>query len=162
MKILVVSDTHGRLDHFQMVLKRVAPVDRILHLGDVEGDEEFLRGTVGCPIIFVAGNCDRLSREPWERVVELAGHRIFMSHGHRYGVHRGLARLNAAAEEAQADVVLYGHTHVPDLSYIGERAFLNPGSLSLPRQEGHSPSFAILEIDAKGQCHFSINFLKNG
>ncbi|MCD8077313.1 MAG: metallophosphoesterase [Lachnospiraceae bacterium] len=158
MKILVVSDTHGQLHHFQTVLKRVAPVDRILHLGDVEGDEEILRGTVGCPILFVAGNCDRLSREPWERVVELSGHRILMTHGHRYGVQRGLARLNASAEEAQADVVLYGHTHIPDLSYVGERAFLNPGSLSRPRQEGHRPSFAILEIDAKGQCHFSISY----
>ncbi|MCD8125753.1 MAG: metallophosphoesterase [Lachnospiraceae bacterium] len=158
MKILVVSDTHGRLEHFRAVLKRVAPVDRILHLGDVEGDEDFLRGTVGCPITFVAGNCDRLSREPWERAVELGGRRIFMTHGHRYDVHRGLARLNLAAEEAQADVVLYGHTHIPDLSYIGERAFLNPGSLSLPRQEGHRPSFAILEIDAKGQCHFTISY----
>ena len=42
MKILVVSDTHRRLDNLQIVLERVQPVDMLIHLGDAEGEEKFL------------------------------------------------------------------------------------------------------------------------
>ena len=36
---------------------------------------------------------------------------------------------------------------------------LNPGSLSYPRQDGHKPSFMLMEIDKEGEAHFSLNFL---
>lgn len=36
---------------------------------------------------------------------------------------------------------------------------INPGSLSYPRQDGHKPSFMLMEIDKEGEAHFSLNFL---
>ncbi len=160
MKILLVSDTHGHLKNFWTVYRKVSPVDLILHMGDIEGDEETLREGVDCPIEMVSGNNDIFGKEPTEKVLEIMGHKILMTHGHRRGVYRGLKGLGAAADEVGADLVLYGHTHIPDLSYIGDRVFVNPGSISIPRQEGRKPSFAILEIDSRGECHFSMNFLE--
>ena len=47
MKVLLVSDTHRHLNHFVTVLERVSPVDRILHLGDAEGEEDVIRSLAG-------------------------------------------------------------------------------------------------------------------
>ncbi|MDD6213383.1 MAG: metallophosphoesterase [Clostridiales bacterium] len=159
MKILLISDTHGRLDNFRRILKSVGPMDWVLHMGDVTGDEELVKAEAGCPVEFVAGNCDRMSQEPWDRFLSLGGHGILMTHGHRYHVNYGLDELEEAAELWEADVVLYGHTHVPEITYRGDRVFVNPGSTTLPRQPGHHPSYVLMEIDNKGECHFTINYL---
>ena len=39
MKILIVSDTHGRHSNLDEVLEREGNIDMFLHLGDVEGEE---------------------------------------------------------------------------------------------------------------------------
>ena len=49
---------------------------------------------------------------------------------------------------------------IPVIDYDDDIIALNPGSLSHPRQEGHQPSYILMEIDKTGQAHFSIHFLK--
>ena len=39
MKILIVSDTHRYHENYLQVLMRVAPVDMVIHCGDIEGSE---------------------------------------------------------------------------------------------------------------------------
>ena len=51
-------------------------------------------------------------------------------------------------EEVHADMVLYGHTHMPDLSADGPRLILNPGSLSRPRG-GSVESCALVLLEGK-------------
>lgn len=160
-KILVVSDTHGKLSNLREVIRKVRPVDRILDLGDVEGQEDEIRAMADCPVEFVCGNCDRTSREPWDRVLEIEGHRVLMTHGHHYSVGSTLERLKTAAAAEDADLVLFGHTHTPEKEEIDGRTFLNPGSISRPRQSGYRPSFAIVEIDDKGEFHTTINYLNH-
>ena len=46
MKILIVSDTHGRDDNLVKVLKKVKPIDFLIHCGDVEGSEKKIRELV--------------------------------------------------------------------------------------------------------------------
>ena len=159
MKILLVSDTHGKLANLRTLIRRVGKIDMLLHMGDVEGDESEILSFAGCPAEFVRGNCDLFSQLPSELVLAVAGHRIFMTHGHRYGVGYSLDDLAAAAKENQADVVCFGHTHVPEYGEIDGTIFINPGSLSRPRQEGHRPTYAILEIDRKGGLHVMQNEL---
>jgi hypothetical protein len=36
---------------------------------------------------------------------------------------------------------------------------VNPGSLTFPRQEGRRPSYILMELDEKGEAHFTINYL---
>ena len=50
--------------------------------------------------------------------------------------------LSLAAQEAGADVVLFGHTHVPYCSCEGGRWFLNPGSCGQSAQ----PTYGIIEL----------------
>lgn len=160
MKVLLVSDTHRHLNHFVTVLERVSPVDRILHLGDAEGEEDVIRSLAGStPVDFVAGNNDFFSHEDKEKEIMLGNYRVLMTHGHLYGVSTGISRLASEGEARGAQVVLYGHTHRPAIDHWGNLTLMNPGSLSYPRQQGRKPSFGILEIDREEKIHFTINFL---
>ena len=159
MNLLLVSDTHGKLKNLRTLLGRVKHADLLLHMGDAEGDEDEIRSFAGCPVEFVRGNCDTFSREPFDKVLDISGHRIFMTHGHRYGVGYSLDALCQAAREAGADIALFGHTHQPEQITDGELILVNPGSLSKPRQEGHKPTYALLEIDRQGKCHVTMNVL---
>ncbi|MBR6156606.1 MAG: metallophosphoesterase family protein, partial [Lachnospiraceae bacterium] len=58
MRILVVSDTHGDLQHLESVLSEEDDVDMLLHCGDICGDEDRVRQLVMCAVLGVAGNMD--------------------------------------------------------------------------------------------------------
>ena len=65
MKILIVSDTHGRLNNYEKVIKAVAPVDYMIHCGDVGYDPDDLsrvRELAGCPCSIVQGNNDMMMK----------------------------------------------------------------------------------------------------
>ena len=53
-----------------------------------------------------------------------------------------------------------GHTHRPVIEQERDLTLINPGSLSYPRQEGHVPSYVLMEIDQKGVAHYTLNFLE--
>lgn len=55
MRILIISDTHGRTNTIRDVLDTVGDIDMFIHLGDVCGDEEYIYDNVTCPIHMVAG-----------------------------------------------------------------------------------------------------------
>ena len=160
MKILLVSDTHRYLGNFLTVLDKVSPVDCILHMGDVEGDEDVIEAVADCPVHFVMGNNDFWSGGEREKELILDGVRIFMTHGHRYGVSMGLSHLEDEGRARGAKVVLFGHTHRPVIEYREDLVLMNPGSLSYPRQQGRKPSFGILEIDSRKELHFTIKYLE--
>ena len=42
MKILIISDTHGSHKNFDRVIEKERPLDMLIHLGDVEGDEDYI------------------------------------------------------------------------------------------------------------------------
>lgn len=148
MKILIVSDTHGREENLEKVLEKEGAIDRLIHLGDVEGSEDYIRMITGAtPVSMVAGNCDYWSDLPREALVELGDHLAFITHGHYYGVNGGVEQLRARAVEAGADIAMYGHTHRPYLEQEDDMTILNPGSLSLPRQQGRKPSYMVMELE---------------
>lgn len=161
MKVLVVSDTHGRIKNLERVLDKVKPIDLLLHLGDIgEGmpgsaGKSEISELAGCPVTAVSGNNDWLSRDPQERIIELGRHKALMTHGHRASVHYGTERIKELARQNGADIVLYGHTHVPDLDLSGDVWAINPGSLTLPRN-GSGYSYVIFDIDAAGEIHPSM------
>lgn len=86
MKVLIVSDTHGKDENLERAVYQEVPFDYLIHCGDVEGREIFIEALAECPCCIVAGNNDFFSDLPREDVVEIEGHRIFVTHGHLYGV----------------------------------------------------------------------------
>lgn len=157
MKILVVSDSHGFEGNLRKVIERVEPIDMLIHLGDFESGEDRIKKMVNCEVHMVPGNNDYAPHLDRDKVVSIASHRIFLTHGHKYGVYYGLYGLYDKAKENNCDVVLYGHTHIPKINYMDDITFVNPGSISLPRHNYTQPTFLIMEIDKKNEIHFTLN-----
>ena len=160
MKVLIVSDTHGREQNLAEALEQTGPIDQLIDLGDVEGGAEHIRELAGdAPAAIIAGNNDFFCDLPNERIFTLGGHRIFMTHGHGYFVHSGTLYLKREARKKGADIVMFGHTHKPYMEEDNELLVLNPGSLSLPRQEGHRPTYIVMEIADDGQISYELCYL---
>ena len=160
MKVLIVSDTHGREQNLAEALEQTGPIDQLIHLGGVEGGAEHIRELAGdAPAAIIAGNNDFFCDLPNERIFTIGGHRIFMTHGHGYFVHSGTLYLKREARKKGADIVMFGHTHKPYMEEDNELLVLNPGSLSLPRQEGHRPTYIVMEIADDGQISSELCYL---
>ena len=155
MHILVISDTHGRLDNFREVMRLDGPFDMILHLGDACHDEEDIREIAGvrCPVAVVRGNCDFMSSEPATRDFKIGRYKIHMEHGHL--LPNSLQSISYKAEELGADIMFFGHTHSPLLIWQGNVRIINPGSLSRPRQSGGNPTYLLMDVDGDGEITFT-------
>lgn len=158
MKILIVSDTHRRDGNLTGVLDMVGTPDMLIHCGDVEGSEDFIRSIAGCPVHMVAGNNDFFTDLKKEEEFYIGDYKVWLTHGHNYYVSMGTEFIREEAKSRGVDIVMFGHTHRPYLEQ-GKVTVLNPGSLSYPRQEGRRPSYILMELDTKGQAHYRINYI---
>lgn len=161
MKILIVSDTHRKDDHLKAVIKHTAPIDMLIHLGDIEGSEVYIPEWVNpeCEMQMVRGNNDFFSSLEREREIEIGTYKVLLTHGHYYNVSLGTEELVEDAKDRKFDIVMYGHTHKPYFDDSKGIIVLNPGSLSYPRQEGRRPSYMIMELDKRGKAHFTQYYL---
>ena len=149
-KVLVISDTHGRTDNLDKILPLVQPIDQLIHLGDVGRDIDYIEVVSGCPCCFVAGNNDFYSELPRERLIKLNGVPIFLTHGHYHYVNSRKDFIRSAALQRGARIALFGHTHVPYMEEDEAILVANRGSLSLPRQADHCPTYLLLYICEDG------------
>jgi putative phosphoesterase len=151
MKVLVVSDSHGQDLYVAKALDREWPIDAMLHLGDSQEDQdEFACILAGedVPLYMVRGNCDYDPSYPLSRIVELAGHRILMVHGHLCSVSAGTKDLVENALGNACDIAIFGHTHKPVIDDSEpDLLILNPGSITYPRQAGRKKSYIVLELE---------------
>ena len=149
MRIGVISDTHGDITALRQVIAAAGPVDHWLHAGDYFQDGWKLAELTGLPVTVVAGNCDRTTAVPVDAYTELAGKTIWLTHGHRHNVKYGLGELAWWGGQYGADIVVFGHTHIPYSGWHDGRLLFNPGSPGAPRG-GSNPSCGILHIQENG------------
>lgn len=159
MRILIVSDSHGKNTYLERALKTAAPFDMLIHLGDLEGSQHFLKENVTCPVEMVSGNNDFFCNVEREKSIMIDCYRVLLTHGHRHRVHGGTEDIKEWARINGADIVMFGHTHIP-LIERDDVIAVNPGSISLPRQENRRPSYLIMEIDSKKEVQFSIHYVE--
>ncbi|WP_026690569.1 metallophosphoesterase family protein [Alteribacter aurantiacus] len=145
MRAMIISDSHGwRKELKQVIDRHREEVDMIIHCGDSELETEASE-LVG--VNTVRGNCDFTGKFPEERVDEAKGIRVFTGHGHLLNVKMSSLQLKYKGEETEADVVCFGHSHVPEAFVEEGMVFLNPGSIRLPRGEVNVGTYVILEVD---------------
>ena len=161
--ITVIGDTHGRDDHRLEGRAReaVRGSELVVHTGDfttgavLDGFEREtgadLDGDGGSDgrsdLVAVYGNNDDAAvreRLPASRVVERAGIRFVVVHGHEHGG----AALAYLGRQEDADVVVVGHSHRPEWRTVDGVGILDPGSHADPRW--HRPAHAELEPTAEG------------
>lgn len=148
MRLLVISDTHGRVQSAMRIYEMEngkAPVDLIVHLGDLQSDAKALEARLNARVISVKGNCDGDCDGDY-RVFETEFGRLLLSHGHADNVKFSTMNLLYKAEEMGCCGALFGHTHTPCFTEVNGMKLLNPGSLSLPNGGGPG-SYAVVETD---------------
>lgn len=143
MKYLVVSDNHGDRQILVDILEKFSgQIDYFFHCGDSEllSDDKLWEKYQA-----VSGNCDYGSDFPEKLTVQTDLDTVFMTHGHLADVRFGMTKLGLMAQQAKADIVLFGHTHQIGCEKMGPRIFLNPGSISQPRGPIAIKSFAVID-----------------
>ncbi len=146
MRILLASDTHGNISDLVDFLGD-EEFDLLFFLGDYVRDGIEIAKRLDIPGKIVRGNGDRNVRGfSNDEIFELKGKKMFLTHGHEYGVSFGLDNIYYRAKEIGADYVFFGHTHVPIIERIDQMTIMNPGSASRPRTSDRLKSFGIIEL----------------
>lgn len=160
-RILVMSDSHGNNYNVQQAVKLAGKIDMAFHLGDIETSVSNIETATRVLTYIVKGNCD-YNQELLERVIiDIGGgHRVFAAHGDKHALYAyGIDRLRYAALENNCDIVLFGHTHQPFFKQEDGITFINPGSVSRPRQEDGRQTCIVLEMDDDGKIDYRWKFL---
>lgn len=139
-RIGVVSDTHGVV---HPALEQVfASVDHIVHAGDIGGEHvlEALRALA--PVTSVDGNNDDATGEEILRT-ELGTLRVLLTHI-LPRPQKLAARVIASLREQPADVVVFGHSHLPHHEVVDGVRYFNPASAG-PRRFNFPVSVGLFE-----------------
>lgn len=150
-KVLIVSDSHGRLDTIKAIVSAEKKIDLLIHCGDLEIDGEIARLTeiADAPVYAVRGNCDIFSDLSSSVHFDFNGHHILVTHGYLEGVSSGIQELQRKAGLTGSDIVFFGHTHIPFLREDNGVIYANPGSTDRPRQSGRESTYMIMNIEAE-------------
>ncbi|MFA6075195.1 MAG: phosphodiesterase [Negativicutes bacterium] len=167
MKIGIISDTHGMYDSWRVVYEKYFfDCDFILHAGDIlyHGPRNPILAeynpakladdlnNIPNTILFAHGNCDSevdnmILQHPIQTPYVLAylnNMRIVLSHGHYFD---DAEYIQKVAKQFKADVMIYGHIHLPVLEKVDNIIYLNPGSPSLSKLENKRGTAAIWQDD---------------
>lgn len=142
--IIVMSDSHGDREIIEAIkTKYQGKVAAIFHNGDSElpSSDRIWEG-----IQVVRGNCDYDNGYPEKLITDLDGVVVAQTHGHLYQINFTWDRLDLFAQEADADICLYGHLHRPAAWHNGKTIFINPGSVSQPRGDVTEKLYAKVDI----------------
>lgn len=163
MKLMIASDIHGSAYYCRRLLEcyKNEGAERLLLLGDIlyhgprnDLPEEYapkkvieMLNAVSGELLCVRGNCEA---EVDQMVLDfpvladycilyVGGRMIFATHGHIHNTAN-------PPKLGQGDILLHGHTHVPVCEAHGHYTYINPGSVSIPKE--NSPhGYILLEDD---------------
>lgn len=144
MRILVLSDSHGDRYNVERVMKMHSNADRIFHLGDGVSDiERYIESLQSTKFVRVKGNCDFGSDLNAYELVTVSGKKIYLTHGYQERVKYTTDFLAYTAREHEAQIALYGHTHIQKVEYDNGLYIFNPGSL-------HEGCYGLVDITPQG------------
>ena len=146
----LISDTHGLLR--PQAVEALRGVHRIIHAGDIGGEEILAALRAIAPVDAVRGNNDRgpwAARIPVELTLEVGGVAVHVLHD--------LKELELDPVEAGVNVVIAGHSHKPDVREQDGVLYVNPGSAG-PRRFRLPVAVAHLHI-ASGSATAQISYI---
>ena len=161
MKIIIASDIHGSFYYVNRLIEEFNRLncDKLILLGDIlyhgprnDLPREYnpkkvinLLNQLKDKILCVRGNCDAevdsmVLAFPVltpNRKIKVDGKVWHLTHGHKYN-------LSALPPMKEGDILLHGHTHIPACETRDGITYLNPGSVSIPK-ENSAHSYMIFE-----------------
>ncbi len=148
MRIVVMSDSHGRADRVKRVIEEQPEAELFIFLGD--GTRDFHTAMRGIPKEdwCVCGNCDFGSSDEYNLVSYVRDIKFYCTHGHQWNVKYDPTELIEQAKRKEVRVLLYGHTHQAVYEYQDGLHIMNPGSLGSPRGSLY-PTYGVIDIQGK-------------
>jgi hypothetical protein len=164
----ILADTHipdraAALDPHVIQTFQKAGVDIILHAGDVSVPSVLEELRKIAPVNAVRGNRDifYLRSLPMKVQLNIEGVSIGMAHGHGTFARYTLDKMQRAivgryAEKylrrmlqafPEAEVIVFGHVHVPCSFWLDGKLLFNPGSTCYPWPRSYPGSFGLLHLD---------------
>ena len=148
MNILVLSDSHKNLTNLKRVLNEMS-YDYVIFLGDYVSDIMPFAKRLKNKLFVVRGNADGDIDFDDDLLIEIKGKKFFISHGHNYGVKYGMNGIFQKATEMNADILLFGHTHIAFQTQLENGLIvLNPGSVGKGRLKENT--FGMVKIEDDG------------
>jgi len=127
------------------VIENTKDASLIIHLGDYSRDAHFVSSLFeNIPFRTIKGNNDYLQSDPEEMLLNISGRKIFLAHGHKYGVKLSLEKIKKHAKELNVDILLFGHTHIPLCEKSNSLNIMNPGSAS--KWHARNATYGIIEL----------------
>ncbi len=149
MRIIVISDSHGATRNIDYALLAHTDAKQVFFLGDNVQNIEYIKDFHPDRVFhIVSGNCDGATVYPTTDSCTLNGKKIIFTHGHNHSVKYTTQHLLTLARQNGADILLYGHTHIANISYEDGIYLVNPGSIALSRAGRNS--YAVIDITDKG------------
>ncbi|MDF2610277.1 MAG: phosphodiesterase, family [Lachnospiraceae bacterium] len=179
MRLMIASDIHGSAYYCEKMIKAYEEekAEKLLLLGDIlyHGPRNDLPrdynpkqvitmlNNIALEILCVKGNCES---EVDQMVLEfpvmaeycilyLDSRMLFATHGHK---------LNEAnpPQLKSGDILLGGHTHVPKYEKHGNFIYMNPGSVSIPKEDSANGYMIVENMkfmwkDFEGNCYKEVN-----
>ena len=147
MRILVLSDSNKNLGNLKRVLSEIE-YDYVLFLGDYVADILNFAKPLKNKLFIVKGNGDGDINFDDDMLIEISGKKIFMTHGHKYGVKMGMNKLFQKADELKADIAVFGHTHISFQTQLENGTIiLNPGSVGKGMLKNNTFGMIIIDDD---------------
>ena len=141
MKLVVVSDSHGKIEVLSQILDAHPDAHAYLHAGDIELPPDYFP-----EYITVLGNNDYYSEYAMERVIPVGDIKILITHGHQYLMFSRIEQLRKKASRLGCKIAIFGHIHSFHHTHENGIHIVNPGSCAFPR-DGTPPSYAVIEIE---------------
>ena len=127
--IIVFSDVHFDSEKLERLLPIMNSADYVVFCGDGMNNFERVSGRITVPTVCARGNNDFFSHISENSTFAIGNTRIFVTHGHRYGVRNSVEFLAEAAANNNCTLAFFGHTHVFFDKTIGGVHVINPGAL---------------------------------
>ncbi|MDN6196103.1 MAG: metallophosphoesterase family protein [Alkalibacterium gilvum] len=154
MKIVVVSDNHGNTYFMEEIYSiHQEDTDEWIHCGD---SELLVDHPLWHTYKTVLGNMDITNEFQLMRSEDIGQLRYLVAHGHQHNIKRSYSKLSKIAKKEDAQIVFYGHTHIPKVEKEDEIIFMNPGSIAQPRDR-HKGTYLVLTLDDEAtiaECTF--------
>ena len=142
-KLVVVSDSHGRFERLSTIVAKHPHAQAYIHCGDSETSASKL-----LPFVGVAGNNDRFYEFNEQLILTIENVKILVIHSHQFLAFQRNQKLVQKAKAIGAQLVLFGHSHVYEVTTIDGITLVNPGSCYYNR-DGKKPCYAVVFIENK-------------
>ncbi|MFD2761606.1 metallophosphoesterase family protein [Lentibacillus juripiscarius] len=163
MRIVITADTHMPDKAKQLperLTNELAKADQIIHAGDWKTMDVYEELSQYGKVTGVYGNVDDTALQEHlnaRETITINGYKIGVVHGHGKKKTTEKRAIEAFTGES-ADIIVFGHSHIPLVRYFKKQLLINPGS---PTDKRTLPYYSFAILDIGEELHADLIFFRD-